>query len=209
MLFVAATIGFRLVQRRWEQLPQIAQTNRVEGLRALETGVFDVAKQKLVIAADALERLGDRDAAEVRQAAREAAIFADLANQSLEEIVEGVATRSDGASWFATSHKGRSVLLDARIDRTPEGRRTLDYRVFAGSKRAWIDLEGLRLLEAEPLGTPVTFGARLASVELEPSGQWRITFQPDSGVRLSTQQGWDALQTLGWPAPGFGPEDSP
>ena len=201
---MVATIGFRLFQRRLENLPRVAEVNRIDGLKALETGVFDVAKKKLAVAADALETLRDPDAAEVRQAAREAAIFADLASLSLEEIIEQVATRPEAQQWFETYHKGRSVLIDAHLDVSPRGSRTLDYRIFAGTKRGWLDLADFRLLEGKPDGEPVTFGARFNSIQLDENGQWRVLFEPDSGVYLSTPQGWDGLEALGWPARGRG-----
>ena len=52
---------------------------------------------------------------------------------------------------------------------------------------------------ARTAGEPVTFGARLESIRLEDSGEWRIAFEPESGVYLSTEEGWEALDALGWP----------
>lgn len=209
LLFLAATVSFRVYQRRWEQLPEIAKTNRDEGLEALRQGVFDTAKQRLAIAADALETLRDPGASQVRQAADEAAIFADLAGLSLEEMVEDVATRGDGAARFDQLYKGRSILIDGQTAVTRRGAPTVDYRIYASGKRGWIDLTDFRLLQGKPEGTPVTFGARLGSIALDETGQWRITLEPDSGVYLSTEEAWEGLATLGWPDRSMPLEDLP
>jgi hypothetical protein len=193
---VIGTIGVRMLRSYWESLPKIAAANREEGLQALEGGEFDVAKRKLDIAATALERLDDPDAPIVRQAADEAAILADLARGTLEEIVEKVATSSDGPSQFRTLHRGRSIILDAHIEAPHE----LDYQILASGKRARIALEGFSLLDGKRPGDAVTFGARLASISLGDDNVWQIELEPESGVFISTPSAWKALEALGWPS---------
>ncbi len=189
----------------WENLPQVAEENQTEGLKALQEGQFDVAKKKLRIAARAFEELEDDRAAKARQYAEEAALVADLASTSVEEIVEAVATRTDGSEWFQHSlNKGRSVIIDAHIASLPrEGRGYgLDYQIFASGKHGIIDLSGFQLFEDRnyKIDSPVTFGGRLADVTLGDDGLWRVRLDPDSGVFISTKQGWKALERLGWPA---------
>lgn len=195
LALVAGTIGFRLMRSGFEDLPRVAAANIEEGTAALQTGSFDVARQKLERAARALERLGDPEAAAARQAADEAAIFAGLASRSLEQIVEEVATRPDGPDHFQTMHGGRAILLETQIE--PDG---LTYRIFSGGKVGRIDTTGFTLLQGKATGENVTFGARLAAIKLGDDNVWRITLEPDSGVFISTPPAWKALELLGWPA---------
>jgi hypothetical protein len=196
MLLVAGTIGVRLLRQRLEDLPKIAAANQEEGTRALIDGSFDVARRKLDIAASALERLGDSEAANVRHMADEAALLADLTGETLEEILEDVATRSDGPEQFRTLYRGRSIIMDAHIESPGE----LDYRIFgSGNRRARISLDGFALLADKRPGDAVTFGARLSSMSLGDDNVWQIGLEPDSGVFISTPAAWKALETLGWP----------
>jgi hypothetical protein len=193
---VVGTVGFRLLRTGFANLPRVAETNRAEGIAALEEGSFDVARQKLDRAAWALEQLGDPEAADVRQAANEAGIFAGLASRSLEQIVEEVATHPDGASQFDTLHKGRSILIETQLE--PGGE--LAYRIFSSGKIGRIDTTGFRLLDGRRPGESITFGARLAGIKLGDDNQWRVTLEPDSGVFISTPSAWTALERLGWPS---------
>jgi hypothetical protein len=201
---VALTIGFGAWKQRRQNLPRIADTNRREGLEALRNGVLDVAKQKLAIAAGALESLGDGEAANVRQAADEASILADLASLSLEEIVEEVATKEDGPSRFESIYKDRAVILDAEIEDRVDGAPTITYRILAGTgprpKIGFIDLAGFRLLNDRKPGDRVTFGGRLASIRLRDDGRWAVALQPKSGVYVRSAEAWKALESLGWSA---------
>jgi hypothetical protein len=201
---VALTIGVGAWKQRRQDLPRIADTNRREGLEALRNGVLDVAKQKLAIAADALESLGDGEAADIRQSADEAAILADLASLSLEEIVEEVATKEDGPSRFNSIYKGRAVILDAEIEDRVDDAPTITYRILAGTgprpKIGFIDLAGFRLLNDRKTGDRVTFGGRLASITLKDDGRWAVALQPKSGVYVRSAEAWKALENLGWSA---------
>lgn len=201
---VAITIGLTLHRQRRQNLPRIAETNRLQGLAALKNGVVDVAKQKLAIAASALESLGDAEAASVRQSADEAAILADLASLSVEEIVEEVATKEDGPSRFETLYQGRALILDAEIEDEVDGVPSLTYRIIAGTgpkpKTGFLDLAGFHLLADRKKGDHVTFGARLASIKLRDDGRWAVALQPKSGVYIRSPEAWKALETLGWSA---------
>lgn len=206
LALVVGAVGYRLVQQRLEDLPEVAATNREEGARALEEASFDLARQKLNDAASALERLRDPDAPEVRQMADEAAVFASMASRSLEQIIEEVATRSDGPAQFESLYKGRTVVIDAHMESPGE----LDYRIVGGGKFGRIDLEGFSLLDGKRRGDPVTFGAALGSIRLDDRGEWRFQLKPDSGVWITSPSAWKALQRLGWPSPDApGETDAP
>lgn len=191
---VALTVAGQIRRQYRENLPQIAAENREEGVSALESGTFDVAKLKLRVAADALRTLKDPEAAEAEQLAKEAAILADLVSTPLETLVERVATQGGPESFQV--HKGRSVIFDAPV---AEGGRELDYRIIAGTRRGRVDLEGFHLLDGKKPGESVAFGARLKEIRLGDNGTWHILLEPDSGVYISTPSAWKALATMDWP----------
>src|SRR5262249_4997994 len=148
--------------------------NKTEGLAALDAGQFDEAKLKLGRAARALELLGahDPESVKVRGLAAEAAILADLARASLEEIVEEAARLGD-EQWgprFDAVYPGQAVILDPPLVAGPAGGPLeLDYRILVGrgpvpARVGRVDLKGLRVLETSKSGDAVLFGARLASV---------------------------------------------
>ena len=204
LMLVTATIAYRSYRTWWENLPKVAAEARAEGVEALSSGAFDLAKQQLAIAADALERLDDPDAPPVRQAASEAAIFADLANRSLEELVEEVALRPDtGTDDSPLTQKDRSLLIASRVAALPRDDRgyDLEYRVFSGGKMGRLDLSGFKLFEGLSLkvGDSVTFGGRLESIRLGSDNLWQVRLAPESGVFLTTPEGWQAARSLGWP----------
>jgi hypothetical protein len=202
LLVAGAAYSFRSARRYREALPQVAEQNLREGLAALIEGRFDLAKSALDTAASALETLKDPEAPGARQSADEAAIFADLANASLEEIVETVATRPGG--WDAAStHKGRSFWIESRIAALPSGNNgyDLEYRIIANGRKGRIDLTGLKLLASggPQVGDPIILGARIAEVALDRDGLWAIKLDPESGILLTSPEGWKAAESLGWP----------
>ena len=75
----------------------------------------------------------------------------------------------------------------AEVRRDAQRNYRLDYDFFVREKRAAVELGSLQLLHTLPLGRPqrLLFGVRLASVALEPGGNWVIRFDPDSGVLLT------------------------
>jgi hypothetical protein len=204
VLLVTATVAYRSYRSYRENLPRVAEAARERGLDAFGAGSFDVAKRELARAADALESLRDtRNAPAVRQAAREAAIFADLATSSLEEIVESVATSASDRPDPILQQKGRSFLIDTTIESAATGDRAavLTDRILVAGKIGRIDLDGLQLLsgQALPAGQAVTFGARIDSIALGDDGQWHVRLLPDSGVFITSPEAWKALETVGFP----------
>jgi DNA-directed RNA polymerase subunit RPC12/RpoP len=218
-LLVAGTFGVRMLRERRQKLPQVAQKNTTEGLTALSMGEFDVAKDKLGRAARALEELGDEDAPKVRQSANEAAILADLAGKSLEEIVDEVATREDGESQFKSLYRGRSVLIEAPILAvgSSDGKHPyeIEYKLLAGAggkpRRGRVDLTGFALFAnaAPEKGKVVTFGGRLESVTLSTDDhEWHVHLAPDSGVWISSPEAWKALEIMEFSSAAT-PEEGP
>jgi hypothetical protein len=204
---VMATVAFSLYRNARRDYPTMVQQGRDEGIPALDDGDFDRAYRILSRAAEAVEALGGQigGAEEVRQAAREAAIFVDLIPERLEEILDERARTVDEAEWqsaFDRRYKGRAVLLSAEITETPasSGRYEVNYRVLnrtaTSPRMARIDFEGFRLFEAgaPEAGAQVQFGARLEAIWSDPDG-YRIQLQPDSGVTITHV---DALDAIGW-----------
>jgi hypothetical protein len=212
LLLIVGTVAIRSRRQRLEELPQIAEIGRTEGLKNLDAGEFHVAKKLLTDAANAVDGLGGRyeGADSIRQGAREAAIFADLAPAGLEEILEEAA-HGDQARWpsrFASMYQGRSVIIDPPISEIPDPAKPgstyqVNYPIYFGrgpkpEGLGRINLSGFRLFElAQPkVNEQKPFGARLASVELDTSsGQWVITFEPDSGVFITHPK---ALEAINW-----------
>ncbi len=212
LLLIVGTVSIRQRRLRLEDLPRVAELGRTEGLRKLDLGEFHAAKKLLSDAADAVDGLGGRfeGADEIRQGAKEAAIFADLASKGFDEILEEAAT-SDPKEWpsrFATMYRGRSVLLDAPITATPDPAQPgssyqVDCPIYFGrgpkyDGKGRLDLAGFRLFElAQPkVGEQKPFGARYRSVELDAtSNDWVITLEPDSGVFITHP---DALRSIHW-----------
>jgi hypothetical protein len=208
MLLVVSTFAFRLWRHRLENLPHEAEINLDQGIEALEAGEFDAAKRKLAIAARDFERLGVQDERghKSRQLADEAAILADRATRTLEEIVEEAARYDPPEKWpsrFETIYRGQAVIIDSELaadpEHSPTGAYELTYRIFVGrppGRRGRIDLKGFRLFEVlEPVKSQrVTFGARLASLTLD-GNEWVFGLEPDSGVIMTNQK---ALEKADW-----------
>ena len=209
ILLVAATVGYRWWKNRLENLPQIAEASLAEGEAALEAGNFAVAKNRLRKAAVALERLGADEASKVRQSAEEAAIFADLCDPPLEDLIGEAARSASPEAWkerFDSHYRQQSILLDAHIEIPEDGPKVvgLDYRVLSGSKPlvGWIDIHDLNLLKSKTFkkGDPILFGARIDAITLQPDGTYRIALDPESGLfitdfeALSKVEGWGSVE---------------
>ena len=115
------------------------------------------------------------------------------------------------------AYKGRSIILDAPISAVPDPARPgssyqVDCPIYFGrgprpDGKGRIDLAGFRSSSwPQPkVGEQKPFGARLASLELDPtSNEWVLTFEPDSGVFITHPK---ALEAIGWPA--FEPAEEP
>lgn len=213
---IALTVFIQLRQAHRERLPQLANLGRTEGMAKLEAGQFDEAKQILGDAAAAYDEMKENsdEARTIRQAAREAAIFADLASRPLEEILDKVAAEGAAVKEFQDLDKGRSVIIESRVTKTPQqgGLYDIDYRVAVGPGPSparplgQIDLKGLKLLDdLKPnVGETLLIGARLKELKLE-DGAWWIRLEPDSGVMLTN---WKALAAFGWPVTDKAKTDS-
>ncbi len=211
ILVIVMAVGIRQRRQRFETLPQVVEVGRTLGLKNLDAGDFQAAKKQLADAADALDSLGGTypGSDEIRQGAREAAIFADLAGEGLDQILEKASTFQEVKDWpahFETFYKGRSVIVESVVTDTPVAAKPdRPYQVATylmtgrGPKpvaRGRIDLAGFRLFElAEPkMGIAKTFGARLASLELDPiASTWVFRFEPESGVEMTHQKAMEKL----------------
>ncbi len=214
VLLVIGAIAIRQRRQRLDELPRIAEIGRTEGLKKLDAGDFQPAKKLLAEASAAVDGLGGRfeGADSIRQGAREAAIFTDLAADGLKEIVEEAATFRDVNNWssyFATHYRGRSIILDAPITDVPDparpgSRYEIAYPIFVGrgprpDARGRVDLAGLELfdLSSPQVGEQKPFGVRLKAMELDvASGDWVFTVEPDSGVFITHTR---ALEANNWP----------
>ncbi|WZO96903.1 hypothetical protein EP7_003910 [Isosphaeraceae bacterium EP7] len=215
LLIVSGTVALRLRRQHLAELPGIAEIGRIDGLIALDAGEFAKAKPILLRAARAVDEMGGEyeGAEEIRQGAREAALFADLVPESLETILDEAGSRDSQADWqkrFETLYRGRSIILDAQIaavpaEGSPKSAYDLDYRVYFGrgpkpTGRGRVDLSGFELFElSKPkLGDQVRFGARLKAITSdESSGDWVISLEPESGAFITHES---ALTSLGWPS---------
>ena len=224
ILLVIGAVSFRRHRQRLEDLPEVAEIGRTEGLKRLDDGDFQAAKKLLADAAAAVDALGGRyeGADAIRQGAREAAIFTDLSSDGLDVLLEQAATYRDVKEWsshFAGFYRGRSFILETAIVAEPDPARPgsgyqVECPILTGrgpkaKARGRLDLAGFRLFEdSKPrVGEPKTFGARLASLEFEvATSEWVFTVEPDSGVFITHPK---ALEAIGWPTPVIPEEPRP
>ena len=221
-LVIAASVGFRSWRNFRAQYPFIAERGRSEGIPALERGDFDLAYQLLSAARSAVNALGGavEGAAEIQQAASEAAVFNDLCPEPLEELLEQAGRASARGDWETNLEKlyrGRYFLFDTTVVATPAdgGRYEIAYTVFPAGEAsrfgdgnlplpdryARIDLTGFRLFElAEPAkGARIAFGAKLRSIDYESEAkQWVVRIEPEGGAFITHTE---ALRAIGWPSP--------
>jgi hypothetical protein len=162
------------------------------GRRALAEGNFFLAQRELTAAAPLAG--DDRTSGELRtfdQLRRQADLLRHLHGRSLQEVLlEALPLRRED-EWeqrFRAQHAGKAVVFDDVVGRNAAGLPALAvYRVRAGSEKARVALEDLRLLWQLPLDPPqrLLFGGRLASLTREDGGVWVFRFDPDSGVLLT------------------------
>lgn len=209
---VVSTVSYRIYRSRLAGLPRVAERGWTEGLPALDAGQFDLARQLLFEARDAVDTLGDvsEHASDIRQGAAEVAVHTQLCPDTLEYLLDQ-AVRSDAKEWatqFDRLYKGRSVIIDARVTSAREGsgRYEIDYQVLRPgeggkpSSRARIGLKGFTLLETlkPKVGDRLVFGARLASFAFDVNaGEWLVGLEPESGVTMVHRK---ALEASGWHA---------
>lgn len=206
-LIIALTIRGQIRQNYRDRIPEIVKKARTDGLASLDAGRFDEAKQILNEAASAFDYLRENsdEAKEIRQAAREASILADLVGRPLDEIIDRFAAGEAGKADFRNLDKGRSLVVEARVTATPDqgGGYDLDFRVPVGPgpnparPLGKLDVKNLELMaNLKPnLGETVLIGVRLSDLELA-DGVWWIRLDPKSGVLMTR---WAALGSIGWP----------
>jgi hypothetical protein len=222
-LVVVLTVGVRTWRARLQELPQIAERGRLEGLAALDAGQFDLAYQLLSEARRAVQTLGGeyQGAAAIVQGADEAEIIAKLCPDRPEDLLDE-AVRADPKDWpkrFKSDYLGRTILLEARLRAVPDtqgnGRYDLDYRIVRDGEggeptsRGRIDLDGFKLFELlkpKP-GDRVRFGGKLASMRFDAESRtWLLGLDPNSGVIMTHEK---ALEALGWPVEERNAEEAP
>jgi hypothetical protein len=157
--------------------------------RYLGSGLFRLAADELKGEPDDLAASKKR---RWRQVRREAALFADLSTEPLEEILQhaaGVPEREWQAD-FPHRYGGKAIIFDTVVQRTANGKLQALY-VFPRADKVHLEIGDLALFRDLPLDKPrrVLFGARLALIGLEaPGPAWVIRFQPESGVFLTDAQ---------------------
>lgn len=206
-MIIALTVRGQIRQNYRDRIPEIVKKARTDGLTSLDAGRFDEAKQILNDAAGAFDYLRENtdEAKEIRQAALEASILADLVGRPLDEIIDRFAAGEAGKADFRNLDKGRSLVVEARVTSTPDqgGGYDLDFRVPVGPgpnparPLGKLDVKSLDLLaNLKPnLGETVLIGVRLNDLELT-DGVWWIRLDPKSGVLMTR---WAALGSIGWP----------
>lgn len=202
---VVVAVALKVRQQRLQDLPKVVEAGRTRGLEALDQGRFDEAKDLLTQAARAVEALGGEveGADDVREGAREAAIYADLVPETLEAIIEEAATAPSDElpARFKRRYRGRSIVVDAVVKAHPDAGDALDYVILApgptGARRGHIDVAGFALFErAKPApGRHFVFGARLSALE-HRGDDWWFRLEPESGVILGDKHP-AALDALG------------
>ena len=202
-IVVIGTLAIRFRAKTLDELPRVAEIGRIQGLAKLDAGEFQVAKKLLDDAASAVDALGGRyEAADaIRQGAREAAIFADLASDTLEQLIEKAARYQPADAWpahFDAIYKGQSVVFEDDVSAVPNLTEPgtsykISYQILYGGEtkaagRGRVDLRGFKLFEqtSPKVGDHKVFGARLAAISFDAdSGDWLVSFQPDSGVFIT------------------------
>jgi hypothetical protein len=173
--------------------PPDAEANKKTAAERLQQAGRYLAGGMFRLAADELQdEPGDLPANQKRrwrQLQREAALFADLCTEPLEDILQhaaGVPEREWHAD-FPRRYRDRSIIFDTIVKRKANGKLHAFY-VFARVDKTHIEVDDLELFRHLPLELPrrILFGARLASIRLEPPGPaWVVHFQPESGVLLT------------------------
>jgi len=171
----------------------------------LEAGDFAKAREMLDQAAAEIKRYGEvsRDSREVEQLAREVALFADLAERSLEDLFQEVHRMSpqESSEHFRDNLKNPSEIFDVYVSPSaadPSSFR-VDSKFMVGSDAARLDLSDVKLFKSfsPGLSTRVLFGARIQSVErAQGFDDWSIRLVPDSGLLITSEL---CLEKINWP----------
>lgn len=172
--------------------PQSLQERLVRVRSLLRLGRFRLAVQE-IDAVDARKGLVEAAAPEQRkqwqQLEREAAIYANLCAEPLEDLLEHAADAAED-EWlaaFAVRYHGKAFIFDATVYREPAGYR-LAYDIPTPKGKAQLVIDNLDLVkQIDPNRRQrVIFGVRLASIQLEaPGPRWVVRFLPASDVLLT------------------------
>lgn len=210
---IVATVGFRVWRSQFQDYPRLAELGRTEGLKALDAGEWDKAHQLLSRAKKAVDALGGKveGAEEIRHGAGEAALYANMVSERLENLLEA-ADPSEGSGWprqFDALYKGKAIIIEAEVTAVPgadgHGEYDLNYRIFPSGEGdlqrrrdvrvGRLDLGNFKLFhDLQPKQrTAIAFGARLRSFAFDPErNEWLVGLEPDSGVILQHQAALDA-----------------
>ena len=222
-LLVIAAGSWRYWKQRRQEFPLIAERARDQGIPALDAGDFSKAHHLLAAGKQAVDALGGgvEGAEEIRHAADEAAIYVDLCDISLEDMLVEARRADPPDTWkskFDLVYKGRAYVFDVTITAAPQDGNTESYEIdylvcppgetsrfgAGGLARpdtfAHIDLTGFELfkLTRPSPGDSVKFGAKLAGFQFDSDkNYWVVQLEPKSGVFLTHPR---ALEALGEPA---------
>jgi hypothetical protein len=208
MLAVAGTAVLTVHLARRGGLTGDIVAARAAWTKYLAAGDFAKARDMLDQAAAEIQRYGEdsRESREVQQLAREVALFADIPERSLEELLQEVRAMSpqECAEYFHDKLRNPSVIFDAYVSPLPAPGAGLasfrvDDRLYVGTDTARLDLSDFRLFKLLSPGpsTRVLFGARIHSVERSSdSTEWIIHLVPDSGWLITSEL---CLESFPWP----------
>jgi hypothetical protein len=170
-------------------------------MQALESGDLRMAYQDLHQFVTSLDRLGDSypDEKRYRQAYSEVAIVQDLLQEPLELALAG-ASESPGRVHKLLA--GKSIILDATVEGTPDGRWKIGFATFSDGKLVRLHSDGLTLFERT--GTKdkkrYIFGARIDAIENDSTGNLLLRLAPASGVFLTEMPIFEKLRLTEDPA---------
>lgn len=173
------------------------------GLEAMEAKDFALARDYLVVAAEAVDLLDRDDEASRRivQSSREVSVLADLATSSILELLESVDDSGVDAEqkWKISEQVGfrdQWVALEADVERR-SGRVAIDLIVRVAERRVIVRLDS-PLFDDIPLDDgPVrmTVAGKVADVRrLELA--WEVNLDPDS---VFLWESFDLYSELGFP----------
>jgi hypothetical protein len=162
-----------------------------DGYAALADGAYMRAARQFDATLAVGDKLGGRPAAERRRVAqlqRQAALLADLLDESPAEIVRKAVGLPE-AEWqehFRRRYANGAIVLDDTISRGADGRYQTGFRILTPAGDAQIDLAPLRIVRDLPMAQPQRFliGFRLASLRRDATC-WTFSPDPDSGVLLT------------------------
>src|SRR5262249_53580396 len=144
---------------------------------------------KIRIAAGQATTVSAAKVQELQQLERQAALLADLLEESLQDLVHHAA-RTDPKEWaavFARRYQGKAVVLDAPVVADLGRPWRVDISLWMDREEIRVDVGDLRLLQRLPLepSQRVIFGGRVAGIRKDSAGTWLVKLIPESGVLLT------------------------